>query len=200
DRSKETQVLSTSEASPALAAQPASASDRISPRKRPKVTRGITERVTTGCGHLYVTVNSDESGICEVFTSLGKAGGCASAQLEAIGRLISLTLRSGVDVTSVVKHLKGIRCPSISWEDGKSLLSCADAIGSVLEKYQQTEQGEGAQEAKPSQAHAHHQARDKTPQAATPKQGFVGQCPDCASSLVFQEGCYHCPGCGYNRC
>lgn len=200
DRSKENQVLSVSEAKPSTATQAAPTADRISPRKRPKVTRGITERVTTGCGHLYVTVNSDEDGICEVFTSLGKAGGCSSAQLEAIGRLISLTLRSGIEVASVVKHLKGIRCPSISWEDGKSLLSCADAIGSVLERYQQPADGETAAETKPVHAPVRNHSVAKSSQAAASKQGFVGQCPDCASSLVFQEGCYHCPGCGYTRC
>jgi ribonucleoside-diphosphate reductase alpha chain len=90
----------------------------VTPRERPIATIGVTERVTTGCGHLYITVNSDEQGICELFASLGKAGGCASAQLEAITRLISLALRSGVDVESIVKHLKGIRCPSIAWDSG----------------------------------------------------------------------------------
>ncbi|MEW6034038.1 MAG: vitamin B12-dependent ribonucleotide reductase [Chloroflexota bacterium] len=179
DRSKESQVLSLA---PTVPETPAA--ERISPRKRPKVTTGVTERVTTGCGHLYVTVNSDENGICEVFTSLGKAGGCASAQLEAIGRLISLTLRSGVDVASVVKHLRGIRCPSISWEDGRAVLSCGDAIGAVLEKH--------------LQGRTHGNA--KNAEAAGPVQNWVGQCPECASMLVYQEGCYLCPSCGYTRC
>ena len=91
--------------------------------------------MTTGCGYIYITVNHDDQGIFEVFATLGKAGGCASAQLEATCRLISLALRSGVDVASVVKQLRGIRCPSIAWEEGKSILSCADAIASVLEKH-----------------------------------------------------------------
>ena len=91
--------------------------------------------MTTGCGSIYVTVNSDEQGLFEVFSHLGKTGGCAAAQLEATCRLISMSLRAGIDVESVVKHLKGIRCPSIAWENGKSVLSCADAIASVLEKF-----------------------------------------------------------------
>ena len=95
----------------------------------------MTERVNTGCGYIYVTVNFDEHGICEVFSSLGKAGGCASAQLEATCRLISLALRSGIETASITKQLRAIRCPSVAWEQGRLVLSCSDAIGSVLEKY-----------------------------------------------------------------
>ena len=137
DGSREGQVLTTGKEKKAEAAESATAPAAVShtPRKRAKVTHGSTEKVTTGCGSLYVTVNSDEQGICEVFSTLGKAGGCASAQLEATCRLISLALRAGVDVEAVVKQLRGIRCPSIAWEDGKSVLSCADAIASVLEKF-----------------------------------------------------------------
>jgi len=175
DRSRETQVLATGGAEKAK-------TSKLTPRKREKVTSGITERVTTGCGYIYVTVNSDEQGICEVFSSLGKAGGCASAQLEATCRLISLALRSGVDVTSVARQLRGIRCPSIAWEEGKSVLSCADAIASVLEKH--IDGGKN-----PSLMKDHGPAKN-----------LAGQCPDCGSLLVYQEGCFVCPGCGYTKC
>ena len=151
------------------------------PRKRSKTTSGVTEKVTTGCGNIYVTVNSDEHGICEVFSHLGKAGGCASAQLEATCRLISLALRSGVDVASVVKQLRGIRCPSIAWEDGKSVLSCADAIASVLEKHTTGYEGKPKLE--------DYGAKN-----------LAGQCPDCGSLLVYQEGCFICKSCGYTKC
>jgi len=153
-----------------------------SPRKRTKTTSGVTERVTTGCGYIYVTVNSDDEGICEVFSTLGKAGGCAQAQLEAICRLISLALRSGVDVASVVRQLRGIRCPSIAWEEGKSILSCADAIASVLEKHTTGYEG------KPR------------PEDYGLVKNLAGQCPDCGNLLVYQEGCFVCPSCGYTKC
>ena len=153
----------------------------LTPRRRAKVTSGITERVTTGCGYIYVTVNSDEQGICEVFSSLGKAGGCASAQLEATCRLISLALRSGIDVASVVRQLRGIRCPSIAWEEGKSVLSCADAMASVLEKH--------ISDDNKLQFQDYGLAKN-----------LAGQCPDCGSLLVYQEGCFICPGCGYTKC
>ena len=106
------------------------------PRQRPTRTHGVTERVKTGEGYLYVTVNEDESGMCEVFTTIGKAGGNAAAQSEAISRLISLALRSGIEAREVVKQLKGISGPSPVWDgQGGMVLSTPDAIGKVLERY-----------------------------------------------------------------
>jgi len=179
DRSRETQVLTTGKEEKEEKAEGAGRT----PRKRAKTTRGITERVTTGCGYIYVTVNSDDRGICEVFSTLGKAGGCASAQLEAISRLISLALRSGVDVASIVRQLRGIRCPSIAWEDGKAVLSCADAIASVLEKHV------GGGDGNKPRLEDYGLAKN-----------LAGQCPDCGSLLVYQEGCFICPSCGYTKC
>jgi ribonucleoside-diphosphate reductase alpha chain len=184
DGSRDGQVLSTGtekkEEKPALVEH--------TPRRRSKVTTGFTEKVNTGCGHLYVTVNSDDHGVCEVFSSLGKSGGCASAQLEAICRLISLALRSGIDVGSLVKQLKGIRCPSIAWEGGKSTLSCADAIAGVMEHHFDSGDGEG------------EEAVDKPVQDYGLVKNIAGQCPDCGSILVYEEGCFKCPGCGYTKC
>ncbi|MDD5127329.1 MAG: vitamin B12-dependent ribonucleotide reductase [Dehalococcoidales bacterium] len=181
DRSRDSQVLTTGNGEKAVEA-PAAAVSRT-PRKRAKVTTGVTERVTTGCGHLYITVNSDERGICEVFSSLGKAGGCAAAQMEATSRLISMALRSGVDVASIVKQLKGLRCPSIAWEEGKAVLSCADAIATVLERHIQ-----GGEENKPRVADFGL------------AKNLAGQCPECSNMLVYEEGCFKCPACGYTRC
>jgi ribonucleoside-diphosphate reductase alpha chain len=181
DRSRDSQVLVTG------GEEEKQEGAVLTPRKRSKVTTGVTERVTTGCGYIYVTVNSDEQGIFEVFSHLGKAGGCASAQLEATCRLISLALRAGVEVSSVVRQLKGIRCPSIAWEEGKSILSCADAIASVLEKHINSQ-------ATPPQAKEHQ------PDNNNPTVNLAGQCPDCGNLLVYQEGCFICPSCGYTKC
>ncbi len=177
DRSKDAQVLN-------IPAETETQESRLEPRKRPRVTRGITEKVTTGCGSIYVTVNFDEYGICEVFSSLGKAGGCASAQLEAISRLISLALRSGMDVAAIVKHIRGIRCPSIAWDQGHAILSCPDAIASVLERQIN---GNITDESK----------RTTSPAVAVQ---LGGQCPECGGMLVYQEGCQICHGCGYTKC
>jgi ribonucleoside-diphosphate reductase alpha chain len=175
DRSRDTQVLTTGKKEKKVEVL------THTPRKRAKITKGVTECVNTGCGHLYVTVNSDNQGTFEVFALLGKAGGCAAAQLEAIGRLISLSIRVGVKVSDIVKHLRGIRCPSLAWEDGKSVLSCADAIASVLEK---------------------HIKSDNKPELEDYglAKNMAGQCPECSNMLVFSEGCYHCPACGYTKC
>jgi ribonucleoside-diphosphate reductase alpha chain len=180
DGSREGQVLTTGKKKEAIASAP-------TPRKRQKTTSGFTERVTTGCGYIYVTVNSDEHGMCEVFSHLGKTGGCASAQLEAICRLISLSLRSGMDIASVAKQLRGIRCASIAWEDGKSVLSCADAIASVLEKHINGNSGDAGNGSKAVQDYGL-------------VKNIAGQCPECSSVLVYQEGCFICPGCGYTKC
>jgi ribonucleoside-diphosphate reductase alpha chain len=174
DRSRESQVLNLAHIEEAQEA-------KLTPRPRPKVTKGITERVTTGCGYIYVTVNFDDKGICEVFSSLGKAGGCASAQLEATSRLISLALRSGIGLSSVAKHLRGIRCPSVAWEEGRAVLSCADAIASVLEKYTKAED------------------TDTSKDSGIAK-NWAGQCPECGNILIYQEGCHICPSCGYTKC
>ncbi len=179
DRSRDTQVLTTGKKETA-AEEPV----RRVPRKRPTETRGSITKVNTGCGSLYITVAYDEQGIFEVFATLGKSGGCAVAQLEAICRLITLALRSGVEVSQVVRQLRGIRCPSIAWEGGKSVLSCADAIASILEK------------------HINGDDRPKLDDYGLSKSlvGQLKQCPECFNMLVFSEGCHHCPACGYTKC
>jgi len=186
DRSRESQVLTVGEGvKKAEGPGRGKIEGKLVPRKRPKVTRGVTERVNTGCGYIYVTVNFDNQGISEVFSTLGKAGGCAAAQLEAISRLTSLALRSGIDIDSIVKHLRGIRCPSIVWEQGQAVLSCADAIASVLEKYIRE---------KPT---TNPDTPSKNPDMI---KSLAGQCPDCGGSLIHQEGCNICLACGFTKC
>ena len=193
DRCREDQVLSVGLKGKEEKAAPAE--EKLVPRPRPRTTRGVTERVTTGCGNLYVTVNFDDKGPCEVFSSLGKAGGCASAQLEAMCRLISLALRAGVDAKAIVKHLRGIRCPSIAWDEGQSVLSCADAIGMVLQKYSEVPPSE-----KPSQNQNQNRGQAEAEIEEAFQGNLAGQCPDCGSILVYQEGCFICHSCGYTKC
>ncbi len=148
--------------------------ERIAPRPRPQRTYGLTERIGTGCGRLYVTINSDEVGMCEVFAQMGKTGGCASSQIEAAGRLVSLALRSGVQPEAIIKQLTGIRCPSPIWQNGKMVLSCPDAMAQVLQRVTQTESNPSSQPA--------------------------GVCPDCGAALTHGEGCLNCYNCGFSKC
>jgi len=101
----------------------------------PSTTPSTTRLILTGCGELYVTYSVDGDTGSLVFAHLAKAGGCASAQLEALGSLISLALDKGASVRDIIVRLRGIRCPSIAWESGRSVLSCADAIAGVLEEH-----------------------------------------------------------------
>ncbi|MDP8216176.1 MAG: ribonucleotide reductase N-terminal alpha domain-containing protein [Candidatus Kaelpia imicola] len=164
------------------------------PRPRPKVLRGTTTNALTGCGTLYVTINEDEEGnIFEVFMQMGKSGGCAASQLEAIGRLISTSIRAGVDPEAIIKQLKGIRCPSPSWEKGGTrIFSCADAIARVVEdrirEKEVQKKIEGVEEVKV-----------KIPVVVKGK-NVVGVCPDCGNALIHEEGCLKCMSCGYSKC
>ncbi len=148
--------------------------EKLEPRERPEITIGQTHKIRAGCGNLYVTVNQDDEGVCEVFVQVGKSGGCIASQSEAVGRLISLSLRSGVKVESVVDHLAGIRCPSPNFYQGKTVLSCADGISQVLANY----------------INGDHVVKHN---------GLIA-CPDCGGMLDFAEGCYTCRQCGFSKC
>jgi len=109
--------------------------------KRPKVLDSVTEKVKTGCGHLYVTVGFDgkEDTPVEVRAALGKAGGCSNCFLEALNRSISLGLEYGIPVDEFVKELMGHKCPSPNmWPEEEKILSCPDGISQVLSGYCKT--------------------------------------------------------------
>lgn len=195
DGSREAQVLNIGKVN--KADQPAEAAaeqepKKVEPRARPEVTQGITQKVKIGCGNLYITVNYDENGICEVFTNLGRAGGCPS-QSEATSRLVSTALRAGMSVDSVVEQLRGIRCHStLRKRNGDAgdvkVLSCPDAIGRVLEKV------------------AKMQGKDViSPRIVTDVSSPKGDaddtiCPECGDRLEHEGGCNICRACGYSKC
>ena len=161
------------------------------PRPRPPRTKGSTERITTGCGHLYITTNEDEQGLCEVFMTMGKAGGCAASQLETIGRLISLLLRAGIDAALIQKHLRGIRCPSPAFGNGGQVLSCADAIGIALEHYSPS--AAPHIEIAPTEPVKVSKHTDKSVTQ-------MGACPDCGGAVEHDSGCCLCRSCGWSKC
>lgn len=178
----------------------------IEPRPRPVVTSGVTEKAKIGCGNLYITVNYDEYGICEVFTNTGRAGGCPS-QSEATSRLVSIALRSGVDAKSLVEQLKGIRCPSTIRQHGLKATSCPDAIGRVIEKVIKLQGERGYKSSTlsdssdssdvPCNANCLDCGMKFSCNNFNP-QGII--CPECGSVLEHEGGCVTCRNCGFSKC
>ena len=157
---------------------------KILPKKRPEAINGATRRMKTGCGHLYVTLNEDENNnLFELFTHMGKAGGCAASQAEAIGRLVSLALRGNIEPVEIVKQLKGIRCHSPSWTDGGRISSCSDAIANAIDKYIQVDDKDNGSRV--------HEGQSLF---------IVGACPDCGGVVEHEGGCAVCRDCGYTKC
>ena len=182
------------------------------PRRRPSVTHGMTEQIRTGEGKIYVTINEDEEGLCEVFSTIGKAGGNAAAQSEAISRLISLTLRSGIDPHEIVSELKGISGPTPVWENGELILSTPDAIGKALERYLQRRKGGeipvGRAVLEEDGAEGVEDKKKRTAEySASPPLVVVSggsktliTCPECGSTVVHESGCLTCRHCGWSKC
>ncbi|MBI4715170.1 MAG: adenosylcobalamin-dependent ribonucleoside-diphosphate reductase, partial [Nitrospirae bacterium] len=190
DGSREEQVMNVGESRKSEAASKeesvpaARQSLPIQPRPRPKMTVGMTNRMKTSCGDLYVTINEDAKGDpFEVFCNMGKAGGCEGSQNEAIGRLISLAFRSGVAPQAIVKQLIGIRCNKPYGLGKNTVHSCSDAIAKGVLEYLQDKGGEMESEA-----------------AVEYDRRIGAACPDCGCEMEFSEGCEKCHFCGHSKC
>ena len=172
-------------------------SGSIKPRPRPDVTMGYTEKVKIGCGNLYITVNYDEQGVCEVFTNTGRAGGCPS-QSEATARLMSVALRAGVDSDELIRQLKGIRCPSTIRQQGMAVTSCPDAIAKAMEKVMQASKTNQIPPCPPPMGSGRkgRPAPDMTPAESK----LAKYCPECGAQLEHEGGCVTCRNCGYSKC
>ncbi len=188
---------------------------RLHRKSRPDVLAGTTRKMRTPLGDLYVTVNEDADGRpFEVFATLGKAGGAAMADAEALGRMISLALRSGIPLADIAKQLRGISCDRAVGLGPTKVLSMPDAIGQVLELHMMEKEGiqqelpiagsaateAAAARSRPTPA-AESDAETQTQlEAYDPGDAFLGTCPECASDLQFAEGCVKCLSCGYSEC
>jgi ribonucleoside-diphosphate reductase alpha chain len=172
------------------------------PKARQDVIHGSTRKIRTGCGNLYVTVNEDEEGkLFEIFNQIGKAGGCAASQSEAIGRLVSLSFRSGIEPEDIIRQLKGISCHTPVWYREGKVLSCSDAVAKAIEwhlqeKDKRTKSDSGIRVSNPKlppkeEDGFHQRSLDLVFQR--------GACPECGGPLIFEEGCVKC-FCGYSDC
>jgi ribonucleoside-diphosphate reductase alpha chain len=180
DGSRDQQVLSIGKKEAQAAPTQSDDKDKTTTkRERPKVLKGWTYQMQTGCGPLYVTVNEDTNGLFELFTTMGKAGGCAASQSEAIGRMVSLAWRSGIQTRQVIKQLLGISCHSPSGFGENKILSCADAVAKAIQSHV-TANGGKVQHAK--------------------RIFLKGACPDCGGIIEHEGGCVICRICGFSEC
>jgi ribonucleoside-diphosphate reductase alpha chain len=176
-------------------------------RQRPSVLKGYSMKMNSPLGDLYVTINEDHGGRpFEVFCTLGKAGGAAMADSEAIGRLISLSLRSGIPISAVRDQLRGISCDRAVGVGPNKVLSAPDAIAQAIVRY--LIETEGVQEELPISAPAPSSAAGSQPNVQPSYTGHrsngdhvLGACPACnASQLAYEEGCKKCYVCGFSEC
>ena len=173
DGSRQNQVLSTSKSAQAETGWVGTV------RRRPMSLQGRTYRMETGCGPLYVTINEDEEGLFELFTTMGKAGGCAASQSEAIGRMVSLAWRSGVRPEQVIKQLMDISCHSPAGFGSTKILSCADAVAQAVRTHTASSNGEKNSEKRSL---------------------YKGACPECGGQVEYEGGCSVCHSCGFSEC
>ncbi|HEX9566240.1 MAG TPA: ribonucleotide reductase N-terminal alpha domain-containing protein [Thermoplasmata archaeon] len=178
----------------------------VRPRARPDVITGRTQKILTGYGALYVTVNEDEKGLFEVFAQIGRGGGYTASFTEGIARLVSLCLRSGVPVDEIIDQLEGIRSPRIAVDHGERVYSIPDAIAKAIKRHigmQKTgvqppvetyDELGGAVE---TDIEMEKESRDA---AELLRKGLNPECPECGKALVFEEGCVKCHSCGYSEC
>jgi ribonucleoside-diphosphate reductase alpha chain len=179
DGSRDQQVLTKGKKEEKAAPENIDKEKPATKRERPKVLKGWTYQMQTGCGPLYVTVNEDATGLFELFTTMGKAGGCAASQSEAIGRMVSLAWRSGIQTRQVIKQLQGISCHSPSGFGENKILSCADAVARAIQSHMSANGGVTVKEKRAF---------------------FKGACPDCGGIVEHEGGCAVCRVCGYSEC
>ncbi|PLX47847.1 MAG: ribonucleoside-diphosphate reductase, adenosylcobalamin-dependent [Desulfobulbaceae bacterium] len=182
DGCRDNQVLSIGTKESQAAAQTTGLDAKPVKRDRPRRLAGSTYQMETGCGPMYVTINEDDQGHqFELFNMVGKAGGCAASQCEAIGRLVSLSWRSGMAPEPILKQLIGISCHKPHGFGKNKVVSCADAIAKAI---QQHIEGNGR----------------STSDATGHEHQMFGACPECGGVIEHEGGCCVCHACGYSEC
>ena len=172
------------------------------PFVRPVVADSRTTKINNGCGSNYISVSFDENGKpFEIFSTLGKTGGCGSAQNESIGRMASLALRNGATIEDVIRHLRGIQCNRPVGFGDNRVLSCGDGISQALERIM----GKRPSTVIPVsdlQESGQHEELPMTNRVTTTTQYIpMGCCPSCeGSNLNHESGCITCMECGWSEC
>ncbi|MBN2011460.1 vitamin B12-dependent ribonucleotide reductase [candidate division KSB1 bacterium] len=178
DGSRDVQVLNKGKQQSGQAAVSAPITVPVPAKKRrPTLLQGKTMKMNTGCGALYVTLNEDDNGLFELFNTMGKAGGCAASQSEAIGRLVSLAWRHNIKPEEIIRELSGISCHKPYGFGADRNLSCADSIANAIRTYLNLNRED---------------VSDLTMRS--------GACPDCGGPMEHESGCVVCRSCGYSEC
>lgn len=193
----------------------------VKPRARPDVVSGTTQKIETGYGSLYVTINEDQHGLFEVFAQIGRGGGYTASFTEAVARLTSLCLRTGIPVEEIIKQLDGIRSPKIAYDHREKVYSVPDGLAKALKRQVSGELHKSIQArldsvapatSKPqlatrpsrvetdSEAEKDYVSDDEVSAALIVARGDNPECPECSNMLSLQEGCIKCLGCGYSEC
>jgi ribonucleoside-diphosphate reductase alpha chain len=203
DGSKSMQVLETGSDSEKTKMQVAADLHLLVPRQRPVSVVGITDRIRTSTGTMYVTINFDEEGRpFEVFTTHGKAGSVEAAHLEGLSRMISLSLRSGIDPEQIVEQLRGITCEPV-WDNGTLVRSAEDAVAIILSRhlrgpnFAQTGAVSTALIDRAEQLGLFPSSQSGSENQLVPS---GARCPKCSGYVIHQEGCLRCLDCGYTKC
>jgi ribonucleoside-diphosphate reductase alpha chain len=203
DGSKSMQVLETG----ATKEEDVSGEDHLKvPRQRPVSVTGVTDRVRTGHGTMFVNITFDEEGHpFEVFATLGKSGSSDSAYLEAIARLSSMSLRAGIDPEQIIDQLKGITDVP-AWDGGTLVRSAPDAVALALSRHLTKEDSRNnitsmvGNSAQLGLFPSSTTSLDSPDIPDTPDTPSGAKCPDCSGYLLHQEGCLSCLDCGYSKC
>ncbi|KYH26035.1 vitamin B12-dependent ribonucleoside-diphosphate reductase [Halalkalicoccus paucihalophilus] len=188
-------------------------------RARPDVLHGVTQRIDTGYGKLYVNINEDNEGHpFELFANIGNSGGFTASFTEALAKTISTALRSGVDPEEIASELQGIRSPKVAWDKGQQVNSIPDAIGTAMRRYldgdieraypKQQNLTELEEEGEPGRTQPTSDGGTAVDSGAAEDAhqdlidaGESPECPDCGSmTLYYSEGCKTCESCGWSEC
>lgn len=171
------------------------------PKPRGEVAFGVTRKIKTGCGNLYVTINEDEEGRpFEIFTQIGKAGGCVASQCEAMGRMTSLALRSGIEAQEIVQQMRGISCHLPVGYGGGKVMSCSDAMAQAMDWYLGLKRNTTGESLSLGGVSVPEEHRDKLDFTLASEINKRGACPDCGGTVEHSDGCLVCRGCGYSEC
>ncbi len=210
DGSRDLQVLTkgSSKQAETAKAEPAAVPAEVvhhTPAPRPKargeVAFGVTRKIKTGCGNLYVTINEDEEGRpFEIFTQIGKAGGCVASQCEAMGRMTSLALRSGIEAQEIVQQMRGISCHLPVGYGGGKVMSCSDAMAQAMDWYLGLKRSAINQPLSLGRVSVPDAGAQKLDFTLAPSVLKRGACPDCGGTVEHADGCLVCRGCGYSEC